>query len=42
MCFDSGEYEAVVYRGDETEEYCRRIFIVLDEGTDLKAAYFDY
>jgi len=37
-----GDYEVIVYRGDETEEYCRRKFIVLDEGTDLKAVYSDY
>jgi len=37
-----GEYEVIVSRGQDVEEYCRRKFIVLEDGADVKAAYNDY
>ena len=37
-----GEYEVVVCKGQDVEEYCCRKFIVLVDGADLKAAYSSY
>jgi hypothetical protein len=43
-----GEYEVRIYMvqdglpAGENEEYCRRLFVVLEEGADVKAAYDAY
>ncbi|MDP8209582.1 MAG: hypothetical protein RAO94_05800 [Candidatus Stygibacter australis] len=38
----AGEYEIAVNKGQDIDEYCRRRFIVLEDGADLKTAYRDY
>ncbi|MDP8220759.1 MAG: hypothetical protein P9X26_05405 [Candidatus Stygibacter frigidus] len=37
-----GEYVLIVYKGQDVDEYCRRKFIVLEDGADIKAAYSEY